>query len=237
MSDYYLCHHGILGQKWGVRRYQNEDGSLTAAGRVHYGVGEARSSAVGAYKSVKKKLAQRKENTNEKPYKVHTTRSGAKQLKKYKENAIDGSGFVSRDLLNADLKRNEKIKKQIEYDSKRGSASTGVRSKSGILIVSGKQHAEVMRKYNQQRIDNLSGHTRTIQGQKEMDKLLTELSKDYEIHYAKNAGYFITDKESTREATKSVEANKFYINPNPALNNLPEDTMEGRGQKWGRRRR
>ena len=30
-----LYHHGIKGQKWGVRRYQNADGSLTALGRYH----------------------------------------------------------------------------------------------------------------------------------------------------------------------------------------------------------
>lgn len=28
-----LCHHGILGMRWGVRRYQNKDGSLTNAGK------------------------------------------------------------------------------------------------------------------------------------------------------------------------------------------------------------
>lgn len=31
-----LYHHGILGQKWGIRRYQNEDGTLTAAGKTRY---------------------------------------------------------------------------------------------------------------------------------------------------------------------------------------------------------
>lgn len=32
----WLCHHGVKGQKWGVRRYQNPDGSLTPEGRQKY---------------------------------------------------------------------------------------------------------------------------------------------------------------------------------------------------------
>lgn len=32
-----LYHHGILGQKWGIRRFQNSDGSLTSAGKSRYG--------------------------------------------------------------------------------------------------------------------------------------------------------------------------------------------------------
>ena len=33
----YIKHHGIKGQKWGVRRFQNKDGSLTPAGNKRYG--------------------------------------------------------------------------------------------------------------------------------------------------------------------------------------------------------
>lgn len=37
VHDVYLMHHGIKGQKWGVRRYQNPDGTLTKEGKERYG--------------------------------------------------------------------------------------------------------------------------------------------------------------------------------------------------------
>lgn len=36
MSNFYLAHHGIKGQRWGIRRFRNEDGTLTSAGKKRY---------------------------------------------------------------------------------------------------------------------------------------------------------------------------------------------------------
>lgn len=36
-DEEYIEHHGILGQRWGVRRFQNADGTLTEAGKKRYG--------------------------------------------------------------------------------------------------------------------------------------------------------------------------------------------------------
>ena len=41
-ASLYIAHHGIKGQKWGVRRFQNEDGTLTLAGEKRYLLGEAK---------------------------------------------------------------------------------------------------------------------------------------------------------------------------------------------------
>ena len=54
-NDLYLCHHGIKGMKWGVRRYQNPDGSLTSAGKKRY-----LSNGEKTYKRLKKEVRRQR---------------------------------------------------------------------------------------------------------------------------------------------------------------------------------
>lgn len=68
----YLYHHGIPGQKWGIRRYQNKDGSLTPAGRKRAAKLEDKYKQITG-KNIKKELVRKeasrpktmKEMTNE----------------------------------------------------------------------------------------------------------------------------------------------------------------------------
>lgn len=58
----YLAHHGIIGQKWGVRRFQNKDGTWTNAGKERYGRGGvARRLMTGDYAFGNKRIQEKNE--------------------------------------------------------------------------------------------------------------------------------------------------------------------------------
>lgn len=65
MDSLYLQHYGVLGMHWGVRRYQNADGTLTNAGKRHYNsVQKKVRNANASYESNKTKRLKRTVEAN-----------------------------------------------------------------------------------------------------------------------------------------------------------------------------
>ena len=93
--DNELYHHGIKGQKWGVRRYQNKDGSLTYAGK-------------------KKALKMQDRYTNFTENKRYRKRDGSYTLKGRKK-ALKMKEKYS-ELTGKDLKRFPKAEKKLVID-------------------------------------------------------------------------------------------------------------------------
>lgn len=87
----YLAHHGVKGQKWGVRRYQNEDGTLTEEGKAKYNAMSDRDKKVyDQYNEIIKGI----DATN-------------KQFKKKLENG-DLPWYQSRAMLKKAVAKNDK---------------------------------------------------------------------------------------------------------------------------------
>ncbi len=111
----YLYHHGILGQRWGVRRFENEDGTLTAAGRKRY-----EEDSNGNYKPVSNKS----NTSNNKPVSDKSNTENNKP-EKTKNNDIDNK---TGDKLNK--KDQEKFDKLTDKYKKEGLSNEEAQKKA-----------------------------------------------------------------------------------------------------------
>ena len=106
MSTYgYLAHHGVKGMKWGIRRYQTENGTLTAEGRKRYGLDGPKME--GTLKERKRELAKSIKNIDTQrhaDYKediksiknTYTGKEKRQQLKKYNEYYKTGQLYAQK---------------------------------------------------------------------------------------------------------------------------------------------
>lgn len=152
-----LQHHGILGQRWGVRRYQNEDGSLTAAGKKKYALkgftedslnsnktklGRAYDRLTDAHKyggEITYHLSSQKERDRRAEQYVKEHNIGKKNPKAERKKASKNR----RNLSDADLKKQiERMKLEKEMkDLTDADLSPGKKFINEVLSTSGKRVA------------------------------------------------------------------------------------------------
>lgn len=151
-----LYHHGIKGQRWGVRRFQNEDGSLTSAGRKRYEVGDKMDANDPNDSAVTRKVKRNYNEMTDKEfmnrYKV-SKKTYMKRVNKYGDpymnSPLSKMGKKLTEQKQAKRKRAvESIQKDIDSFS---GHENGIYDKNGKLILSKQDVSDITKALEKQR--------------------------------------------------------------------------------------
>ena len=184
-----LMHHGIKGQKWGIRRYQNPDGTLTAAGRERY------------YKDRVKQLKTEYYN------KTEASKRSKQGLEKYIRKNYGDTYYKDRDLV--DQRRTRRIAA--------GALAAGTVAVGAICAVGAVDAMGNMSIYNAgvrnqttspaDRIDNIINDPDTVTKLEADMKMYRVLYGDKDKEKIINDSLHTTDNQADRALYKNFLAN------------------------------
>lgn len=206
MENLELTHHGILGMKWGRRRYQNKDGSLTAAGKKRYGDGDEskKESDKEAYEAAKQKALKSGSAAEVLKYKGDLTKQEMDSAIQRIRWEQDMNNLASKDVENGQ----QKVDKIIKGLNKGTEAVTsGFKAYNTVAAVYNafNGNKKMLPRID---VDNINKGNRKERLQEEKDRKKEAKVEAEERRKAEKASQTRAEQESQRDAKRAERAAK-----------------------------